>query len=74
MLWKSSLHFIDMFFDRERISRRASELAVLKSEFPSREIEIINSDANDAIAALCEKTNWGRKLAASYSSTLTGCR
>lgn len=43
----------------ERISRRASELAVLKSEFPTRKIEIINSDANDAIAALCEKTNWG---------------
>jgi three-Cys-motif partner protein len=42
----------------ERASRRASELTALKSEFPSREIEIINEDANDAIAALCKATNW----------------
>jgi len=42
----------------ERVSRRASELAALKSDFPSRSIEIINADANDAIAALCKVTSW----------------
>jgi three-Cys-motif partner protein len=42
----------------ERASRRASELAALKLEFPTREIKIINADANDAIAALCKETNW----------------
>jgi three-Cys-motif partner protein len=30
----------------------------LVSEFPTRQIEIINDDANDAIAALCKATNW----------------
>jgi three-Cys-motif partner protein len=42
----------------ERASRRASELTVLKSEFPSRKIEIRNEDANDAIVAVCKVTNW----------------
>lgn len=42
----------------ERASRRASELTALKLEFPSREIEIRNEDANDAIAALCKGINW----------------
>ena len=42
----------------ERATRRASELTVLKLEFPTRKIEIINDDANDAIAALCKATNW----------------
>lgn len=42
----------------ERATRRASELTALKTEFPSREIEIINDDANDAIATLCKTTNW----------------
>jgi three-Cys-motif partner protein len=42
----------------ERATRRASELTALKSEYPAREIEIINDDANDAIAALCKATNW----------------
>ena len=42
----------------ERATRRASELTALKSEFPTRQIEIINDDANDAIAALCTTTNW----------------
>lgn len=42
----------------ERATRRASVLTALKTEFPSREIEIINDDANNAIAALCKKTNW----------------
>jgi three-Cys-motif partner protein len=42
----------------ERATRRASELTALKSEFPTRQIEIINDDANDAIAALCKATNW----------------
>lgn len=42
----------------ERVTRRASELTALKSEFPSREIEIINDDANDAIATVCKTTSW----------------
>ena len=42
----------------ERVTRRASELTALKSEFPVRQIEIINDDANDAIAALCKATDW----------------
>jgi len=46
------------YFFVERASRRASELKALKEEYPNREIEIINADANDAIAALCKATNW----------------
>jgi three-Cys-motif partner protein len=42
----------------ERATRRASELVALVSEFPTGQIEIINDDANDAIAALCKATNW----------------
>ena len=42
----------------ERVTRRASELTALKSEFPARQIEIVNDDANGAIAALCKGTDW----------------
>ena len=42
----------------ERVTRRASELTALKSEFPDRNIEIINEDANDAIAAVCQAMSW----------------
>jgi three-Cys-motif partner protein len=42
----------------ERATRRAGELTALKSEFPTRQIEIVNDDANHAIAALCKVTNW----------------
>src|SRR5581483_8083164 len=42
----------------ERATRRASELTALNAEFPGRNIEIINKDANEAIAALCKATNW----------------
>ncbi len=42
----------------ERAVRRASELSALKAEYPSRTIEVINADANDAIAALCKTTSW----------------
>ena len=42
----------------ERATKRASELAELKSEFPSREVCIVNADANEAIADLCKATNW----------------
>jgi three-Cys-motif partner protein len=42
----------------ERATRRASELTALKSEFPTRQIEIINADANDAIVALCKAIDW----------------
>jgi three-Cys-motif partner protein len=46
------------YFLIERATRRASELTSLKTEFASRDIEIINGDANDAIVALCKATNW----------------
>jgi three-Cys-motif partner protein len=42
----------------ERATRRVSELTALKSEFPTRQIEINNDDANHAIAALCKTTDW----------------
>ena len=42
----------------ERGTKRASELAELKSEFPSRQVSIVNADANEAIADLCKETNW----------------
>lgn len=49
-------------FDRyvfiERVTRRASELLALKNEFSTKNIEVINADANDAIADLCTATNW----------------
>jgi three-Cys-motif partner protein len=44
----------------ERVTRRASELAGLVTEFPNRNIEIRNADANDEIIALCKATNWRR--------------
>lgn len=46
------------YFLIERASRRASELTSLKAEFANRNIEIINAEANDAIAALCKATSW----------------
>jgi three-Cys-motif partner protein len=42
----------------ERVTKRASELAALQDEFPDRQIEIVNADANDAIAEICSTTNW----------------
>jgi three-Cys-motif partner protein len=42
----------------ERVTRRASELVALRDEFPNRNIDVINADANDAIADLCKATNW----------------
>ncbi len=42
----------------ERVARRASDLMALKSEFPAKDIVIINEDANDAIERLCRSTNW----------------
>jgi three-Cys-motif partner protein len=42
----------------ERATKRVSELEALKSEFPNRSIEIVNADANKAIDALCQTTNW----------------
>jgi len=55
---------VDPAFDRyvliERATRRASELAFLASDFPSRRVEIINADANDTITELCRNTDWNR--------------
>jgi three-Cys-motif partner protein len=42
----------------ERVTRRASDLAELKADFPAREIEVINADANDAIVGLCNQIKW----------------
>ena len=44
----------------ERATRRASELTALKSEFPSRNIDVINDDANDAVERLCRTMNWDK--------------
>jgi len=42
----------------ERATRRASQLASLKSEYANRNIEIRNADANDAIKELCKAIDW----------------
>jgi three-Cys-motif partner protein len=42
----------------ERATRRASQLSALESEFPNRNITIVNADANDAIKDICTRTNW----------------
>jgi len=42
----------------ERVAGRASQLSILKSEFPNRNITIVNADANDAIKDICTRTNW----------------
>jgi three-Cys-motif partner protein len=43
----------------ELARQRAGELASLQTEYPTRHIEIIRADANDAIANLCKTTAWG---------------
>jgi three-Cys-motif partner protein len=49
-------------FDRyiliELARQRASELASLQADYPTRNIEIVRADANDAIAKLCKTTAW----------------
>ena len=45
------------YFLIERITRRASDLAGLKAEFSTLQIEVINADANSAIIDLCDKLN-----------------
>src|SRR5262249_49482322 len=42
----------------KRAPRRASQLASLKSEYASRNIEVKNADANDAIKELCREIDW----------------
>jgi three-Cys-motif partner protein len=42
----------------ERVARRASDLAALRSEFPERDIDVIHADANDAIERLCRTMDW----------------
>lgn len=42
----------------ERATRRASDLEGLKAEYPDRAIDVINADANEAIADLCKTVNW----------------
>ena len=46
------------YFFIERVTKRASELDALKSEFPHRTIEIINADANAGIDDLCRAVDW----------------
>jgi three-Cys-motif partner protein len=48
----------DRYFLIERVTRRASELAALVTDYPDRKIEVMNADANEAIADLCRTTNW----------------
>jgi three-Cys-motif partner protein len=42
----------------ERVTRRASELAELVDKFPTRNISVVNADANEAIVQLCKAANW----------------
>jgi three-Cys-motif partner protein len=53
---------IDPPFDRyifiEKRRRRSSALEHLKSEFPSRAIEILNEDANTAVQRICRDSDW----------------
>jgi three-Cys-motif partner protein len=42
----------------ERAAKRASELSTLRSEFPTRNITIVNADANEAIKDVCSRSNW----------------
>lgn len=42
----------------EKITRRAEELSRLRTEYPTRAIRIVNADANDAVGAICQSTNW----------------
>lgn len=42
----------------ERVAQRASALLALKSEFPQRNIDVINDDANDAIKRICRTVRW----------------
>ncbi len=42
----------------ERVARRASALMALKEEFPRRNIDVIEDDANVAIDRLCRTTTW----------------
>jgi hypothetical protein len=37
----------------ERATRRAGELSAIISEYPNRNAEVINANANDAIGELC---------------------
>jgi len=54
----------------ERATRRASELASLKSQFSGRNIEIVNADANEAIAKLCRGINWRSTRGRGFSRSL----
>jgi three-Cys-motif partner protein len=49
-------------FDRyifiEKRRGRTSALEKLKAEFPGREIDILNEDANAAVQRICRVTNW----------------
>lgn len=45
-----------IFIEKKRGNARALEN--LRSEFPSKQIEIINSDANSGLRALCAKRDW----------------
>lgn len=42
----------------ERATRLASELSALIAEYPARNTEVVNADANDAIGEFCRTTNW----------------
>src|SRR5262245_50445175 len=42
----------------ERATKRASELAELKSAHTNRNIEVVNADANEAIKRICGSTIW----------------
>jgi three-Cys-motif partner protein len=54
-------------FDRyifiEKRARRSSTLEALKKQFPDRQIEVLNEDANIAVKRICRETDWWKNRA-----------
>lgn len=48
----------DCYYLIELARNRASKLIALKTEFPTRSIEVINDDSNRAVTSLCESLDW----------------
>ena len=52
-LWKSRIDPSTSSFSSKRIRNVSSHLGVLRSEFPCRDIEILNEDAREALPTFC---------------------
>ena len=53
----------DNYIFIERNPENVVELSKLKSEFPDRNIEIIEGDANDYLSSWCDQTDWAKNRA-----------